>query len=144
MKVKDCMCKNIVWAKPNDSVYDVVNQMNEIHIGCVPVCDENNKVVGIVTDRDVVLRCIACDKDSKQTPVSDIMTTNVYTVNSEDNVSNAIEKMNNWKVRRIPVEAEGMLEGIVTLGDLAKDPDISDTTVGNTAKNICLGKENMA
>ena len=144
MKVKECMCDNVIWAAPETTIQEVAKQMSEAHIGCLPVCDENEKVVGIVTDRDVILRCIACEKDYRQTPVSEIMTTNVQTVDSEDSVNQAIKFMCDCKIKRIPVVEEGKLKGIVTLGDLAKDPEISDTTVGDTAKSICCGEQNKA
>lgn len=142
MKVKECMCSKVVSVKPDATIQDVAKQMQECHVGCMPVCNDEKKIVGIVTDRDVILRCIACDKEAKQTPVSEIMTTDIYTVAPEDTVSEAIEYMCECQVKRIPVIEEGVLKGIITLGDLAKDPDISDTTVGTTAKNICCGHHN--
>ena len=144
MKVKECMCSNVVWATPDTTIQNIAKQMQEAHIGCVAVCDENDKVVGIVTDRDVILRCIASDKDYKQTPVSDIMTTNVHTVDANDNVTDAINYMCNCQVKRIPVVEEGKLKGIITLGDLAKNSEISDNEVGNAAKCICCGEKNKA
>ena len=144
MKVKECMCKNVVWAKPDTTVQNVAKQMEEAHVGCIPICDNSDKVVGIITDRDVILRCIACDKDYKQTQISEIMTTNVHTVNSENNVLEAINHMCKWQIKRIPVEENGKIAGIITLGDLAKDPEISEEVVGNTAKSICCGECNKA
>lgn len=144
MKVKECMCSEVVCVKPDTTIQNVAKQMQEAHVGCMPICNEENKVVGIVTDRDLILRCIACDKDYKQTPVSEIMTTNIYSVKPEDTVSEAIKYMCDCQVKRIPVIQDGILKGIITLGDLAKDPEISDTAVGNTAKNICCGEKNKA
>ena len=73
MKVKDCMCNEVEYATPSSTVHDCVTMMYNKHIGCVPVCDNNDCICGIVTDRDVLLRCVACDKDIHQTPVIDIM-----------------------------------------------------------------------
>lgn len=142
MKVKECMCSEVVCVKPDATIQNVAKQMQECHVGCIPVCNDQNEVVGIVTDRDVILRCVACDKDSKQTPVSEIMTTKIHSVTPEVPVSEAINYMCECQIKRIPVIENGVLKGIITLGDLAKDPEISETCVGKTAKNICCGEHN--
>ena len=89
MKVKDCMCHDVKFVTPNTSVCDCAKLMSDNNIGCVPVCDENNKVVGLITDRDVILRTVACNKDSASTKVSDIMTCNVCTCNADANIEEA-------------------------------------------------------
>lgn len=142
MKVKDCMCSQVVCAKPNTTIQDVAKQMQTAHVGCMPVCNDQNQIVGLVTDRDIILRCVACDKEAKQTPVSEVMTTNVYTVSPEDTVEQAEKYMCECQVKRIPVVEQGTIKGIITLGDLARNPQVTDATVGNTAKNICEGHKN--
>ena len=77
MDVKDCMTKNVCCCTPNTNVAEVAKLMCDNHIGCVPVCDEDNKVVGVLTDRDVILRSISCNKDVNTTPVSEVMTCGV-------------------------------------------------------------------
>ena len=79
MKVKECMCNEVCCVKPETNVYEVAKLMSEYHIGSIPVCNTNNEICGIVTDRDILLRSIVCDKNIKETPVSDIMTCNVCT-----------------------------------------------------------------
>ena len=87
MKIRECMCNETIFAKPETTVQDVAKQMKDNHIGCMPICDDNKKIVGIVTDRDVVLRCIACDKDAKTVPVSEIMTTKLYTAGPDEDIT---------------------------------------------------------
>ena len=77
MKVKDCMCDNVCCVKPETKITDVAKLMSENHIGCIPVCDSNNCICGILTDRDILLRTVACNKDCSQTTASDIMSTDV-------------------------------------------------------------------
>ena len=89
MKVQDCMCQDIYCIKPETKIGEAAKLMSEHHVGCLPVCDNNNSICGIVTDRDLVLRCIACDKDVKQTPISDIMTCDVSTCKKTDDITNA-------------------------------------------------------
>ena len=93
MRVKDCMCGEVCWVKPDTKVSEIAKIMNQNHIGCVPVCDDKNSLVGIITDRDIILRTIACDKDVKTTNASEIMTCNVCTCNKEDNIYDAELKM---------------------------------------------------
>ena len=89
MKVKDCMCEDVCSIRPESTLRDVAKIMSEKHIGCMPVCDDNNCVCGIITDRDLVLRGIACNKDINNTKVSDIMTCNVCSCKESDDITNA-------------------------------------------------------
>ena len=134
MKAKDCMCNDVTCVKSNASIYDVAKIMNDNHVGCVPVCNDENSVCGIVTDRDIILRSVACDKDIKTSPVSDIMTCNVYCCTPDTDVSDAEHLMSQNQVRRIPVIDNNKIVGILTLGDLATT---RDTDVDKTLENIC-------
>lgn len=146
MKVQDCMCQDVCCIKPETKLGEVAKLMSENHIGCLPVCDNNNSICGIVTDRDLVLRCIACDKDARQTPVSDIMTCDVTTCKKTDDITNAESKMGQKQIRRLPVcDDNNRVVGMLTLGDLAnKDNEIGKGQVCDTLENICdcNGKQN--
>ena len=67
MKVKDCMCGEVCCVKPETKINEIAKLMMENHIGCIPVCDNNNCICGILTDRDILLRTVACNKDTTQT-----------------------------------------------------------------------------
>ena len=103
MRVKDCMCSNVVVTNQNTSVLDVAKLMKTNKIGCIPICDEMNNILGIITDRDIVLRTVACEKDLKTTKVSEIMTKNICYCNQNDDIYDAECKMSQNQVRRIPV-----------------------------------------
>lgn len=139
MKVKECMCNKVFSCTPSTTVYDAAKIMQTNHVGCIPVCDNENCMVGVITDRDVVLRCIASDKNVKDTSVSEIMTTNVWTCKPEDEISNAQRKMGSEQIRRLPVvNNEGKVIGMLTLGDLAKnDLEIGPEEVSDTINSIC-------
>ena len=137
MKVKDCMCNNVVWLEPETSVCDCAKIMSEKHIGCMPVCDKNQNVVGFVTDRDIILRTVACNKDINTTKLSDIMSTNVCCCDVNSNVEQATKLMCDNQIRRIPVVENNKIVGILTLGDLAKNKDINNNEVAKTFENIC-------
>lgn len=137
MKVRDCMCKEVVFVKPDCDTEECAKLMCQNHIGCIPVCDDSKKVVGLVTDRDILLRTIGCGKEIKNTPVSDIMTCNVTCCNPEEEVKQAEHMMSENQVRRIPVMENNRIVGILTLGDLAKNKEINPEGVSITLENIC-------
>ena len=138
MKVKECMCGDVCCVKPETKIYEIAKLMEKNHIGCVPVCDNQNCIVGVITDRDIILRSIACDKDVKNTMASDIMTCNVCTCNENDDISTAEKKMAENQIRRIPVVDNNKVIGILTLGDLAHyDEEIGEEQVCCTIEDIC-------
>lgn len=137
MKVRECMCNEVNWIKPEDSVSSCAKIMNENHIGCVPVCDESKNLVGLVTDRDIVLRSIAVDKDVNTTPVSEIMTSEICCCNPDMEISEIQSIMAENQIRRIPVVENNKVVGILTLGDLAANKNISNEGVSITFENIC-------
>lgn len=137
MRVKDCMCQNVVWVGIEATIGEVAKLMNENHIGSIPVCDNNQNVVGIITDRDIILRSIACDKDVKQTKVTDIMTTDVVRTSKDTEVSWAANIMAQNQIRRIPVVENEKLVGIISLGDLARSKEVPDSEVAHCVCKIC-------
>lgn len=139
MKVKECMCNEVCCVKPETNIYEVAKLMNDNHIGSIPVCNANNEICGIVTDRDIVLRSIVCDKNIKETPVSDIMTCNVCTCTEDDDMKNAEKKMAENQIRRLPVcDCNNKVVGILTLGDLAQNCNqLGQENVNKTIEHIC-------
>lgn len=144
MKVKECMCNDVCCVKPETKIYEIAKLMSENHIGCIPVCNENNSICGIVTDRDILLRCVACNKDTNQTPVSDIMTCNVCTCKEDDDITNAESKMGENQIRRLPLcDKNNKIVGILTLGNLAQNNGtITKQEVCATLENICNSQKN--
>lgn len=144
MKVKDCMCNEVKYISPNYTIKDCAKLMCDNHIGCIPVCDENKSILGLVTDRDIILRSIACDKLPDNTPVSEIMTTNVCTCNCEETIEDVQKLMSNNQIRRLPVIQDNKIVGIITLGDLSSNPNVSQKCVCETLENICKCKDKNA
>lgn len=142
MKVNECMCKEVSCVKPECTLKDVAKVMQEHHVGCVPVCDQSKNVVGLITDRDLVLRGIACNKDTNTTPVSEVMTTKVYTVAPDAEVTEASKIMCDCQVKRVPVIENEAIVGIITLGDLANNSQVNGTQVYTTVEGICRCGEN--
>lgn len=142
MKVKDCMCDDICCVKPDCAVSECAKLMKTNHTGCIPVCDTQNKVVGIVTDRDIILRGIACDKDLKTTPISEIMSCNVCSCDENDDIKTAQNKMKNFQVRRLPVIENDKIVGMLTIGDLVENKGVSTESVCNVLEDICKCYDN--
>lgn len=137
MKVKDCMCTNVNSVKEDTSVKDCAKLMCDCHIGCAPVCDDNDNLVGIITDRDILLRTVACNKDTCNTKVSEVMTKNPCYCECDCNVQEAEKLMQDNQIRRIPVLQGDKVIGIITLGDLAQNQNINDKEVCDTVYCIC-------
>jgi len=104
-------------------------------VGSAPVC-EGDKVLGMITDRDIVIRAIALGKDPKSTKVGDVMSTNVVYVSPEADVHEASDKMAMYQVRRLPVIDQGKLVGVVSLGDVALE-HIHTDEAGEALGEIC-------
>ncbi|MGO4352839.1 CBS domain-containing protein [Rhizobium sp. RAF36] len=118
MKVREFMTAQVVAAKPNDTVEDVARMMSEIDSGAIPVI-EDDLVIGMITDRDIVIRVIAERKDGF-TPVSEVMTQGVESCLEDDDIAEAARRMAELQMRRLVVfNSEGELSGIISLGDIA-------------------------
>ena len=144
MKVKECMCNDVCCVKPQTTVTEVAKLMGQYHIGSIPVCDENNCLCGIVTDRDILLRTVACNKNASTTQISEVMTTNVCQCNQDDEMSQAQNKMSQQQIRRLPVcDEQNHVIGILTLGNLCQnEQQIGTQQVCQTLGNICDCNQN--
>lgn len=120
MRVSDIMNPEIVCVSPEETVSLAARLLSRHNVGSLPVCGGDGKLRGIVTDRDIVLRCVATDQDPETTPVSEIMSRSVITVSPKDDIRRASELMGVGQVRRLPVTEDGKLVGIVSLGDMAQ------------------------
>ena len=113
------MTSSVKSATPQMTLHEVAQMMREGDMGAVPVVDDDGKLVGIVTDRDIVVRAVA-DKLDWQTEVRDVMTTETFSVKPDDFVFQAIRLMGDKQIRRIPVVDDGgKLKGILSLADIA-------------------------
>ena len=118
LKIKEIMTDKIAYVNPQTTLVEAAQLMQKHDVGAVPVC-EGEKVLGIVTDRDIVVRNVAHGKDPRQTPVRDVMTTGVKSINPEMSLSQAASMMADQQIRRLPVVENDRLVGMVSLGDLA-------------------------
>lgn len=136
MKVREIMTKNIAFVNPNSSVVEAAQLMQKHNVGVIPVCDQSG-VVGLVTDRDIVVRNIAHGKSPNDTPVKDVMTSQVTTISPDSDIDDATKLMSQNQIRRLPVVENNTLVGIISLGDMAADQRF-DTEVSKALADISI------
>ena len=120
MQIRDCMSGAVVTIAPEESAALAARLLTRHNLGALPVCGYDGQLRGIVTDRDIITRCVAADQEPSRVPVADIMSRNPETVAPADDPRAAAAKMAARQVRRLPVVEEGKLVGIISLADLAR------------------------
>ncbi len=121
MLARQLMQKDVITVLPSSTVHDAAVQMKEHHIGSVLIVEEDRKLRGILTDRDIVMTIAADSKDAKSTQVRDVMTADPVTINADADVDSALRVMNREHVRRLPVTENGRLVGLLSSADLAAE-----------------------
>lgn len=116
-KIRDIMTQEVECCTLLDNVYEVAVKMKELNVGAIPIVDKD-KLVGMITDRDIVLRCVA-EKTPPSSKVEDIMSHDMYTISPNASSKEAIRLMAKQQIRRLPVVEGDKLIGIVALGDFA-------------------------
>ena len=125
MKVSEVMTTEVESVQMNSTLEEVASIMKVENVGAVPVVDEDDDLVGIVTDRDIVVRCIADGKDPAETNVEEVLSHELETIEPDVDVEEAARLMAEKQIRRLPVCQDGELVGMVSIGDLAvKTPQV--------------------
>lgn len=135
MQVNEIMNKSVISVSPTETTSFAARLLNRHNIGSVPVCSADGKLHGILTDRDIILRCVAAEVDPRTTSVKEIMSTDVACISPKDDIVAASNLMAQRQVRRLPVVDSGRVVGIVSLGDIAKNLP-SKLDVGRTLNDI--------
>jgi CBS domain-containing protein len=119
MKVRETMAETVTSASPADMVAAAAQAMREEDAGFLPVLD-GDRLVGVLTDRDIVVRVVAERADPSEVSVGDVMSTDVQTVAPDDDLSDAAKLMSDGEVRRLPVVEGGRLVGVLSHGNLVQ------------------------
>jgi len=136
-QIKDVMSPNFKWMAPDSPISQVAQQMRDMDCGFMPLA-ENDKMIGMITDRDIAVRAVADGKDPQQTKARDIMTPKTYYCYDDQDIEEVCNNMGEIQVRRLPVvNRDKRLVGIVSLGDLAQSA--SRPNVGQTQQQITAG-----
>ena len=121
MLVHELMRGGVVSITPEESAALAARLLSRHDLGVLPVCGQDGALLGIVTDRDIITRCVAAGEDASRVPVSDIMSSSPVTIAPEDDVHTAARQMAVHQVRRLPVVRNGQVVGMLSLGDLAQN-----------------------
>ena len=119
MKLREVMTNPVIRIHPDESVAVAARTLTHYNIGVLPVCGGDGRVCGLVTDRDIVTRCLAAGKSPANTPVREVMTTGIISARPDMDTALAASLMGREQIRRLPVMENGKLCGMVSLGDLA-------------------------
>lgn len=119
MKLREVMTNTVVRIHPDETVAVAARTLTHYNIGILPVCGNDGRVVGLLTDRDLVTRCLASGRSPANTPVRDVMTSKIVSATPDMDATQAAGLMGREQIRRLPVLENGRLCGMVSLGDLA-------------------------
>jgi CBS domain-containing protein len=134
--VADVMTRGVRTMSPSDTVTKAAQAMDELNVGVIPVCD-GDKLVGVVTDRDIVVRGVAQECDANTTKLADVMSTNVRCATEDQDVDEILGEMADSQIRRLPVvDDQKRLVGIVTLGDIADKDAENEIDVATSLADI--------
>ncbi|WP_069986831.1 CBS domain-containing protein [Massilioclostridium coli] len=127
MLIKDVMSRHIATVGEETTIADTAVLMEEYDIGVVPVV-EQKQLLGVVTDRDIVLRCVAKGKDITQTKVKEVMSKNMVSVSPDQPLDMALQAMAGRQVKRLAVTDQGKLAGVISLSDIARIRSSAETS----------------
>ena len=125
MKLREVMTNPVIRIHPDETVAVAARTLARYNIGILPVCGGDGHICGLVTDRDLVTRCLASGRSPVNTPVRDVMTSQVISARPDMDTTVAAGLMGREQIRRLPVVENGRLCGMVSLGDLAVQEESS-------------------
>ncbi|WPB77290.1 CBS domain-containing protein [Archangium violaceum] len=132
--IREVMSSDVEVINPNDTLRDAAEKMRSLNVGPLPVCD-GQRILGMITDRDIVVRAIALGRDPNSTQVADAMSSGIEYCFDDDDVDDVLHKMKTKQIRRmIVVDRNKKLVGIVALGDITGE--VSEQKVAETLEGI--------
>jgi CBS domain-containing protein len=126
-KAKDVMSGGVECAGENDTVADAAKKLAQLDVGSMPICGEDDRLKGMITDRDIVIEVLAEGKDPGSTKVSELANGKPVTIGADDSVGEALRTMKEHQVRRLPVIDGHDLVGVVSVADLARNVEDEET-----------------
>ena len=134
--VGQVMQTNLVTVNPKTTIFEAAKLMDEENVGTVLVVNENKKLLGLVSDRQIVIRGVAHKKDLSISTVDEIMTKWPMTIFPETTCKEALDIMGDYGYRRLPVEKNGKLAGIISISDLAPVVEFDDECIEDMVKEL--------
>jgi CBS domain-containing protein len=132
--VREFMTTDARCVGENESLQEAARLMRDLDCGALPICGDDGKLKGMITDRDIVLKCVAAGRDPGQMMARDLASGKPYCIEADANVDDAIGMMEQHQVRRLPVISDHKLVGIISQGDIARN--YSEQRVGELVEHI--------
>src|SRR5215216_4110120 len=124
---REIMTANAECVSVNDTLTDAARKLRDLDVGAMPICGDDNRLKGMITDRDIVVKVLAQGKDPSSTKVSELAEGKPVTIGADDPIDEALRTMADHKVRRLPVIDGHQLIGIVSQADIARNIDEEKT-----------------
>jgi CBS domain-containing protein len=137
---RDIMTGSAECASTNDTLADAARKMRDLDVGALPICGDDDRLAGVVTDRDIVVKCVADGGDPSSVKVSELAEGKPVTIGADDDIDEVLRTMREHNVRRLPVIDGHDLIGIVSLADVAKN--VSEDKVGDLVEAISAAPPN--
>jgi CBS domain-containing protein len=131
---RDIMTSDVECVGENDTLTDAARRMRDLNVGALPICGEDDRLKGMLTDRDIVVECIARGGDPNTVRAGELGDGKPVTVGADDSIEEALQTMKEYKVRRLPVIDGHRLVGMVSQADIARNIDPS--RVGDVVEAI--------
>ncbi len=132
--VREFMTTDARCIKENESLVEAARTMRDMDCGSLPICGDDGKLKGMITDRDIVLKCVAAGRDPGQVMARELASGTPHWIDADANVDAAIDMMEKHQIRRLPVIADHKLVGIISQGDIARS--YSEHRVGELVEHI--------
>lgn len=132
--VREFMTTDAKCIRETQSLADAARMMMDLDCGSLPICGDDGKLKGMITDRDIVLKCVAADRDPREMMARELAAGRPHWIEADANVDAAIELMEREQIRRLPVIADHKLVGIISQGDIARN--YSEQRVGELVEHI--------
>jgi len=131
---REIMTGNAECASVNDSLIDAARKLRDLDVGALPICGEDDRLAGMITDRDIVVKCIADGGDPSSVKVSELAEGKPVTIGADDSVEDALRTMSQHGVRRLPVIDGHDLVGMISQADIARN--LPEESVGDLVEAI--------
>ncbi len=138
--VRDIMTPGAECASVNETLVDAARKMRDLDVGALPICGDDNRLAGMLSDRDIVVRAIADGKDAGSVRVGDLADGKPITIGADDSIEEALATMSKHGVRRLPVIDGHNLVGIVSQADIARN--LPDDKIGDLVEAISSAPSN--
>jgi CBS domain-containing protein len=137
-KARDVMSTDVTCVGENETLLDAAKKLAELDVGSLPICGEDDRLKGMLTDRDIVVKALAQGKDPSSTPAGELGGQEVVTIGADDSIDEALRTMIDHKVRRLPVIDGKQLVGIISQADVATNVD--EERVGDLVEAISAAR----